>query len=158
MNLRKARIGKECATLVRTPRCRNMPAFRIGRGSRRYYNRPYTAARITHMRFNLARLHVAYDNATCIAINHDQIQHFVARVHLHRARTDLTRQCLVSPQKQLLPGLTTRVKSARYLRATKGAIVQHAAILPRKGHTLRHAFWSIMLLLTSAKRSTFGLA
>jgi hypothetical protein len=44
-----------------------------------------------------------------------------------------------APSSKLLPRLPARIEGARHLRAAKGAIVEHAAVLTRKGHALRHA-------------------
>ena len=52
---------------------------------------------------------------------------------------DLPAERLISAEQQLLAGLAARVKSARHLRAAKGAVGQQPAVFAREGHALRDA-------------------
>ena len=60
---------------------------------------------------NLTRDEVTGYNPTSTAVDDDDIEHLVTRVHLHRALTDLTAQSRVSTEEELLPRLTTSVES-----------------------------------------------
>ncbi len=91
------------------------------------------------MRFQLAGDQVASHDAARVAVDHDQVQHFGARDHLHLASRYLPFERLVSAQQQLLSGLPARIKGARNLRAAEGAVVELPAVLACERHALCHA-------------------
>ncbi len=91
------------------------------------------------MRLDLAGYHVARDDAFSAAIDHDQIEHFGAGVHLHITQPNLALKLLIRTQQQLLAGLAAGIKGARYLRTAERAVVKLAAILTREGHALGDA-------------------
>src|SRR4051794_32736893 len=90
------------------------------------------------MRSDLARHEVAHHNAFGLAVDHDHVEHFRSREHLHGAQADLAAEGLIRAEQQLLPGLAAGVKRARYLRSTEGAIRQQTTVLAGEGNTLRH--------------------
>jgi hypothetical protein len=60
-------------------------------------------------------------------------------VHCHRTRRYLLLQGLISPEQQLLSGLTSRVKCPLNLYAVKRSCIKKTAIFPRKRHALGNA-------------------
>ena len=83
--------------------------------------------------------HVPDDHAAGLAVGHDQLEHLVPGVHLHRAGGDLPLQGLVGADQQLLAGLAAGVEGAGHLHAAEGAVVEQAAVLPGERHALGHA-------------------
>jgi hypothetical protein len=140
VNLREAGVGKVGAPLVRPPDRRGVAAFGVG-GE---VEGVAVAARGQHhdvgqARLDLAGAHVAHDDAARAPVDDDHVQHLGAVVHLDRLGRNLPRQRLVGAEQQLLTSLPPGVEGARHLRAAKGAVVQHAAVLAGKGHALGHA-------------------
>ena len=91
------------------------------------------------MGFDRAGHQIARNDPARLAVDHHQVQHLAARVHLHAAGGDLLFERLVRAQQQLLPRLSARVKRARNLHAAERARVQQAAVFPRERNALRHA-------------------
>jgi hypothetical protein len=79
------------------------------------------------------------DDAARPAVDHDQVEHLGARVHLDVARRDLAGERLVGAQQQLLAGLAAGVEGAGDLHAAEGAGVEQAAVLAGERHALGHA-------------------
>src|SRR6267142_3556586 len=140
MNLRVARICEESAFLVSAPRCGHVATFGIGRKEE---NVSIAARRqddsISSMRSDFAVDQIASDNSFGMSVDHDELQHFCARKHLHCAQRNLPAKRLISAEEQLLAGLAARVKSARDLRATKRAIRQQTPVLAGERNALGDA-------------------
>ena len=120
VNLGETRIGEQCAAFMGAVGCRHVAALGVGRKIK------YIAitARAQHhcvarVGFDFARDHIAGDNAPRFAINHHNVEHFGARVHLHFAQADLPFQRLIRADQQLLASLSTRIKCARNLCAAE---------------------------------------
>src|SRR5262249_7458685 len=73
------------------------------------------------------------------AVDHDEVEHFTAREHLHRAGRDLPAQGLIRPEEELLPGLPAAIKGTLELGAAEGPRVEEAAVLAGERHALGHA-------------------
>ena len=86
-----------------------------------------------------ARDHVARHDAARAPVDHDELEHLVARVHRHLAEADLALERLISAEEELLPRLAPRVERARDLRAAEGAVREEAAVLAPERHALRDA-------------------
>src|SRR5258708_6327514 len=72
-------------------------------------------------------------------IYYNQVQHFRARIHLHRSEPDLAAKSLISAEQQLLPRLPPRIECSRDLRPAKGSIRQQTAIFAGEGNPLGDA-------------------
>ena len=141
VNLRKAGIAERCATLVRPPDGRRVRPLRIGReiedvavptpvAENDYFRgvRPDPPGR-----------EIPHDDAASAVVDHDEIQHLNTGNHRHAAETDLTLECLIGAEQELLSGLPARVERARDLRAAERAIREHTAVLARERHALGDA-------------------
>ncbi len=95
--------------------------------------------RVGEVARDLAGHHVADDDAARHAVDHDEIEHLGARVHLHLAEADLPLERLVGADEELLPRLPPRVERPRDLRAAEGAVPERAAVLAPERDALRHA-------------------
>ncbi len=91
------------------------------------------------MDVDLAVEKIAGDDTARLTVNDDQVEHLSARVHLHRAEADLTLECLVGSEKELLAGLSASVKRARDLRAAEGAVVEQASVFAGERYALSDA-------------------
>ena len=69
--------------------------------------------------FDLAGDQVAGDDAACLAINDNDIEHLVAIEHLHRAFPDLAHQRAVCTKQQLLTRLPACIEGAAHLHTTE---------------------------------------
>ncbi len=74
-----------------------------------------------------------------MTVEKDQVEHFSARKHFHRAEADLAAERLIRAKQQLLAGLSARVERARHLRSAEGTIIEITAVLAREGNALRDA-------------------
>ena len=81
---------------------------------------------------------VSGNDTPCFSTNHHQIHHFVAVVHFNFSTTNLSVHCRISPEQQLLTGLSLGVKSSGYQYPSKRAIVQQSAVISRKRDSLGH--------------------
>ena len=72
-------------------------------------------------------------------VDHDEIEHFGLRKHLHGAGGDLPAKRLISAEQELLAGLAARIKRARNLRAAERAIGEQPAVFARERHALLDA-------------------
>ena len=88
---------------------------------------------------DLARHEVAGDDALCLAVLDDDVQHLVTRVALHRTGRNLLVEGRVGAQQKLLARLAAGVERTRYLRAAERTVGQQAAVLACEGHSLGHA-------------------
>ena len=73
---------------------------------------------------DLTSLKVPHENAFGMSINDHEVEHLGMRVRRHRAQPDLSRQCRVSAEQQLLSGLASSIERSRDLSAAEGAIVE----------------------------------
>ena len=73
---------------------------------------------------DLTRDEVTSDDTTSTTVDDHDIEHFVASVELHSTLTDLTAQCRVGTEKELLSRLTTSIEGTRYLSTPEGAVVK----------------------------------
>ena len=91
------------------------------------------------MAADFAGLEITHDDAFGMTADEHEIEHLGARVHFDATLFDLLFESLIASDEQLLSSLAAGVKSARDLGATEGAVVEQAAVLAGKGHTLRDA-------------------
>ena len=90
------------------------------------------------MRLDAPRHHVARHDAAGRAVDDDQVQHFVPRVHGHLAQADLPLESLISAQEELLARLPAGIERARNLGSAKRPVRQQAAIFPSERNSLGH--------------------
>ena len=62
---------------------------------------------------------VTNGDTTGYAVNNNQVQHLTTGIHLNRTSLDLTGQCGVRTQQQLLTGLTTGIEGTGNLSTTE---------------------------------------
>src|SRR4029453_18916548 len=111
MNLREARIAKQGAAAVGTPYGSTVGRLGVGREIEDIR----VAACCQHdyigrMTFDVAGHQVARDNATRSAVHDHDVEQLAADMHGHRPSRHLLFQRLISPEKKLLPRLTSRIK------------------------------------------------
>ena len=140
MDLREARIGKEGALAVAL---HGSGTVRIhGIGAQEISVSIAASGDDDGMRpepFQLAGSQVAGDYTLRLTVNHHKVQHLVPRITLHRAGRNLTVQCGVSSQKQLLSGLAAGVESTAHLHAAERTVGQVSAVLACERDTLGNA-------------------
>ena len=140
MDLRVAGVPEVGALAVRTPSGSGVASHGVGREEEHVAVATGTEHDcVGGPGLDLAVDHVAGDDATGAAVNDDQFDHLVARVHLDDARLDLAFQLLVTTDQQLLARLATGVEGALHLHATEGPGVQEAAILAGERNALGDA-------------------
>ena len=140
MNLHEAGVGEQGASLVGAPGGGDVAHLGVGgqvvevavAAGGQYH-------RVGGVRVQPPGHQVAGHDAARDAVDHHQLQHFVARVHLDGAEANLPAQCAVSAEQELLAGLAARVEGARHLRAAERAVGEQAAVLARERHPLRYA-------------------
>src|SRR4051812_30476922 len=79
------------------------------------------------------------DDAARLAVDHDEVEHLGARVHLETAAAHLSLQRLIGAEQQLLTCLSARVKRSRHLRAAERPVGQKPAVLTRERNSLSDA-------------------
>jgi len=89
--------------------------------------------------FNFTGNQVTSDDAARLAIDDDQVEHFIAGIQFDRPFVHLTAQGGVGTQKQLLSCLALGVERTGNLSPTKGAVVQQAAVFAGERYTLSDA-------------------
>ncbi len=99
---------------------------------------------VGEVRLDGAGDHVAGDDAagplvTGAVVDHDQLEHLVARVRRDGAGVHLPLERLVGPDQELLAGLAAGVERARDLHAAERAVVEQPAVLARERDTLGDA-------------------
>ena len=87
---------------------------------------------------------VASDDTACallavLVLNHDDIKHLVAVVHLHLALAYLAAECGVCAEEELLTGLTFGIECTADLCATERAVVKQSAVFASERYALRYA-------------------
>ena len=140
VDLRVAGVGEERALAVRPPARRDVAALGVGGEEEDVA----VAAGGEHhgvreLACDLTGDQVACHDAAGLAVDHDQFEHLVPRVHLDGAERDLPFHRLVRAQQQLLTGLPAGVERARHLGAAERAVVQQAAVLAGERDALGHA-------------------
>jgi len=120
MNLGETRIRKKGAFPMGPVSCGYIGSHGIGR-KEKYIS---VAAGAQYdcmglMAFNVPVNQVADHNSSGLTVNHNKLQHFTARKQLNFSSGHLAGQGTVSSQKQLLPRLSSGVKSAGNLGAAK---------------------------------------
>src|SRR5258707_13408181 len=91
------------------------------------------------MALDLASHQVRGHNAARSAIDDHNVEQLPSDMHCHRAGCQLLFQGLISPEQQLLSGLTSRVKCSLDLHAAKRSSIEKSAIFPGKRHALGDA-------------------
>ena len=86
-----------------------------------------------------AGVQVADDDALGVAVDEHEVEHLGARIHFHAALVDFLFERLIAADEQLLPGLAAGVEGAGHLGATKGAVVEQAAVFAGEGDALGDA-------------------
>ena len=140
MDLREAGVAEVGALAVRTPDGGRVAAHRVG-GQEEHVA---VAAgrqddRVSDEGLELAGGHVAGDDAARLALIDDQLDHLVTRVLGDGTRGDLTLECLVGADQELLAGLATRVERTGHLDTTEGAVIEETTVLAGEGDALRDA-------------------
>jgi hypothetical protein len=140
VDLRVAGVGEERALAVCAPRRGDVASHRVGRQEEDVA----VAAGGQHngvgrVRLDLAGDHVADDDAAGLAVDHDELEHLVAGVHLDRAGGDLALQGLVGADQELLAGLAAGVERTGDLHATERPVVEQSAVLAGERDALRDA-------------------
>ena len=140
MNLGKTRVPKQSSVTVGFPSGGHIGTHGVGGEVK---DITITSGGQNHcmgrMPFELPGNQVLGNDTLGFAIHSDQFHHFVAAVHGHLLFSNLTIQGRISPQQQLLPGLTAGIKCTGNLGTSKGTVVQHSTVIPGKRHTLRDA-------------------
>ena len=140
MNLRVAGIGETGAAAVGAERRGDIATLRVG-GEVEHVA---VAAGADHddvggPGFDGTRDKVARDDTLGLTIDEDEIEHLMARVHLHRAETDLAGERGVGADEELLTSLAAGVEGARDLGAAEGAVGEEAPVFTGERHALRDA-------------------
>ena len=125
MNLRVAGIGEVRAAAIRAPDGGGVRGF----GVRREIEDVRVAAGgeddgVGGVRGDRAGDEIAGDDAFGLAVDEHDVEHLVARKHLHASECDLALQRLERAEEKLLSGLAARVEGSRDLHAAEGAILE----------------------------------
>ena len=140
VDLREAGVRERGTPLVGAPDRRDVAPLRVGRevidvavptGGEDHG--------VADVRIELAADEVADDDAAGRAVDYDQVQHFVPRVHPDLAAADVPREGLVGTEQQLLARLAAGVEGARHLHAAERAVREQAPVLPGERDALRDA-------------------
>ena len=139
VDLSHTRVSEVCSLLVALPSSRSVRSHSI----RREEEGITISARtnddcMSSETLDLTRDEVTSDDTTSTTIDDHDIEHFVASIELHSTLTDLTAQCRVGTEKELLPRLTTSIEGTRYLSPPEGAVIQETAVLTSERHTLSY--------------------
>ena len=89
--------------------------------------------------FNLTSNQVTSDDTTSTPVNQNNVQHFVTSIQFHFTNTNLTAQCWISTQKQLLSGLAAGIECTGYLSTTEWTVIQQSTIFTSERNTLSYA-------------------
>jgi hypothetical protein len=89
------------------------------------------------MRLDLAAHEVTRHDAARTPLDDDEVEHLVARVHLHAAACHFL--LLIGAEQELLARLAPRVERARHLGAAEGPVREQPAVFAGKRHALRDA-------------------
>src|SRR5229473_815037 len=91
------------------------------------------------MTLQLAGHQVSRHNAARSSVDDHNVEQLPSDMHCHRAGRHLLFQGLISPEKQLLSGLASRVKCSLDLHTAKRSSIEKSAIFPGKRHALGDA-------------------
>ena len=94
---------------------------------------------VTGVALDFTSHHIAHHDTLGVAVDHYQVHHFGAGVHLDVALADFLLHGLVGTQEQLLAGLTAAVESTLELGTTEGAVVEQTTVFAAEGNALGHA-------------------
>ena len=140
MNLREAGVGKVGALLPAGAGSAHVAAH--GVGGKEEHAAIATGGEqhgITGIALDFAGHHIAHHDTLGVAIDHHQVHHFGAGVHLDVPLADFLLHGLIGTEQQLLAGLTAAVESTLQLGTTEGAVVEQTAVFAAEGHALGHA-------------------
>ncbi len=140
VNLNKARISKDGTLLIALPGCAGIGPHGHG-GQEEYIS---VASRCQYHCMGAKALKFSGDyipgnNPTCFSVDHHQVIHFHAGIHLHIALLYLSAQRLVGSQEKLLSCLAARIECPGHKCSSKRAVVKAPTILTGKGNTLGNA-------------------
>src|SRR5438477_9161675 len=111
MYLGEARITEERAAFVSAISGGDIATAGVGRKKE---NVAVTASGknngIAGERVDLTGTKIARDNSLGMAVDQNKVEHLGLRKHFYRAEGDLSAQCLVGAEQELLTGLPARVK------------------------------------------------
>ncbi len=150
--MREAGVGKEGALLVGLPSSRYVGPHGVGAQVENVAVATRSDDyRVGAVALEFSRYQVAGNDSACFAVDHYEVYHFVAGVHLDAAFGNLAFEGRVGSKQQLLAGLAFGIEGAAYLNPSKRAVVEQSAVVTGKGNPLRHA------LVNNARRN-FGQA
>ena len=135
MDLGVAGGREEGPAAVTSPCCGDVAAFGIG--GQVVHVAVATSAEhhsVCGVGFELAVFEIADNDPTGRSVDNDEIQHFAAGKHFHFAHRDLSHECLIGTQQQLLAGLAAAVERSRQLSAPEGSVGERSTVLPREGN------------------------
>lgn len=140
MDLRVAGVGEECALAVSFVGGGHVATHRVGGEEE---DVAVTACgeqdAVAGVGFDFARDHVANDDALGFTVNEDDVHHFSAGIHFHRAFGYFLFKCLIGTEEELLTGLTAGVEGSLELSTTEGAVVEETTVFTTEGHALSDA-------------------
>ena len=140
MDLREAGVGEHGALLVALPSGRTVRVHGVGREEE---DVAVTAGSeydgVCAETLDFARHQVAGDDTARLAVDHDQIEHLVTRVAHDGTLGNLTVQCGIGTQQQLLSRLAAGVERTRYLSTAERTVGQQTAVVAGKRNTLSYA-------------------
>ena len=139
VDLCEAGVAEQRTTLIGLPGSAAVRGH--GHGGKEEYVAVATGGQhhgMTEVAFKLAVDEVACDDAARPAIDHHQVHHLPAGVHLYRPLTDLLAEGTVGAEQQLLARLPACIKGAGYQCPAERAVVEKAAVIACKRNAARH--------------------
>src|SRR5258708_18605463 len=140
MNLRKTRVPEQGTAAVGSPYGSTVGCLGV---SRKIEHIRVPSRRQNHhvgrLALDLAVHEVPGHNAARSAIDDHNIEQLPPDMHCHRTRGYLLFQCLISPEQELLSGLTSRVKRSLDLYPAKRSRIKQSTIFSGKRHALGDA-------------------
>ena len=137
MNLYKCRIGKISALTITCYGCGAIASHSIGRKeisiSIASCCNTYRMGREPN---KFAGNQVFGNNTTCSAIDDNNIFHLITCIEFDCTLMNLTTQCRISTEKQLLTGLSFGIERTTNLHTTERTVGKHTSIFTCKRHTL----------------------
>ena len=123
VNLYKTRICEESSLLITLDNRRTVAVHRVGGKEIRIAvsaGRDNYGMRAITLDFTCYK--ISHNDAARFAVDQNNVKHLATIIRFHRSGGNLAVQRAVRAKKQLLTGLTARVKGARNLRAAERAI------------------------------------
>ena len=137
MNLDVAGVGKPGAALVSPPGCCDIATSCIRREVEDVGVAPCGKDDgIRCVRRNFSGHQIADNNSACPFVHDDDIEQFLARMHVHVPSGDLLGEGRVRSQEKLLAGFSTAIEGSLDKDAAERTVGQLATILPSEGHSL----------------------